>query len=179
MKKNSISQSAFSNLRVLVASLLCLTGVFVALGATSINSTPSKAQTATQTQHGPAAPAAANQPGGPAVAPLVGPVILNRDLRDLPYIAPNPEVEEKRLTRYPHPEIPLPAGPNPSEFERFKSLLKQIIPPTPMMPGPILTFDGMNSAQAGVCVCRPILMVMSARIITCNRSIARSRFSIK
>ena len=154
MKKNSTSQSAFSNLRVLVASLLCLTGVFVALGATSINSNPSKAQTATQTQHGPAAPAAANQPGGPAVAPLVGPVILNRDLRDLPYIAPNPEVEEKRLTRYPHPEIPLPAGPNPSEFERFKSLLKQIIPPTPMMPGPILTFDGMNSAQSG-CLCLP------------------------
>src|SRR2546430_16633912 len=70
MKKNSTSQSAFFNLRVLVASLLCLTGVFVALGATSINSNPSKAQTATQTQHGPAAPAAANQPGGPAVGPL-------------------------------------------------------------------------------------------------------------
>ena len=154
MKKNSTSQSAFFNLRVLVASLLCLTGVFVALGATSINSNPSKAQTATQTQHGPAAPVAVNQPDGPAVMPLVGPVILNRDLRDLAYIAPNTEVEEKRLTRYPHPEIPLPAGPNPSEFERFKSLLKQIIPPTPMMPGPILTFDGMNSAQSG-CLCLP------------------------
>ena len=101
-----------------------------------------------------AAPAAANQPGGPAVTPLVGPVILNRDLRDLPYIAPNPEVEEKRLTRYPHPEIPSPAGPNPSGFERFESLLKQIIPPTPMMPGPILTFDGMNSAQSR-CLCLP------------------------
>ncbi len=86
--------------------------------------------------------------------PLVGPVILNRDLRDLPYIAPNPEVEEKRLTRYPHPEIPSPDGPNPSEFERFESLLKQIIPPTPTMPGPILTFDGMNSAQSG-CLCLP------------------------
>jgi len=101
-----------------------------------------------------AAPAAANQPGGPAVTPLVGPVILNRDLRDLPYIAPNPEVEQKRLTRYPHPEIPSAAGPNPSGFERFESLLKQIIPPTPMMPGPILTFDGMNSAQSG-CLCLP------------------------
>jgi hypothetical protein len=52
MKTNSPSQSAFFNLRVLVASLLCLTGVFVALGATSIDSNPSKAQTATQTQHG-------------------------------------------------------------------------------------------------------------------------------
>jgi hypothetical protein len=154
MKTNSSSQSAFFNLRVLVASLLCLTGVFVALGATSINSNPSKAQTATQTQHGIAAPAAANQPDGPAVMPLVGPVILNRDLRDLPYIAPNPEVEEKRLTRYPHPEIPSPAGPNPPGFERFESLLKQIISPTPNMPAPILTFDGMNSAQSG-CLCLP------------------------
>src|SRR2546430_12645640 len=101
MKKNSTSQSAFFNLRVLVASLLCLTGVFVALGATSINSNPSKAQTATQTQHGPAAPAAANQPGGPAVAPPVGPGILNKDFRDLPYIAPHSEDEQKTLTRHP------------------------------------------------------------------------------
>jgi hypothetical protein len=152
MKKNSTSQSAFFNLRVLIASLLCLTGVFVALGATSINSNPSKPQTAAQ--HGSAAPAAANQAAGPAVMPLVGPVILNRDLRDLPYIAPNPEVEEKRLTRYPHPEIPSAAETNPSGFQRFESLLKQIIPPTPMMPGPILTFDGMNSAQSG-CLCLP------------------------
>jgi len=152
MKTNSTSQSAFFNLRVLIASLLCLTGVFVALGATSINSNPSKAQTATQ--HGSAAPAAANQPDGPAVMPLVGPVILNRDLRDLPYIAPNPEVEEKRLTRYPHPEIPAPAGPNPAGFERLESLLKQIVSPTPNMPAPILTFDGMNSAQSG-CLCLP------------------------
>jgi hypothetical protein len=152
MKTNSTSQSAFFNLRVLIASLLCLTGVFVALGATSINSNPSKPQTAIQ--HGSAAAAAANQAGAPAVMPLVGPVILNGDLRDLPYIAPNPEVEEKRLTRYPHPEIPAPAGPNPRGFEQFESLLKQIISPTPNMPAPILTFDGMNSAQSG-CLCLP------------------------
>src|SRR3989442_2299643 len=107
MKKNSTSQSAFFNLRVLVASLLCLTGVFVALGATSINSNPSKPQTATQTQHGPAAPAAANQPGGPAVAPLVGPVNLNREFRDLPSIAPKPQDEEKTLTPYSHPGNPI------------------------------------------------------------------------
>src|SRR2546428_11249427 len=112
MKKNSTSQSAFSNLRVLVASLLCLTGVFVALGATSINSNPSKAQTATQTQHGPAAPAAANQPGGPAGAPPVGPAILNRRLRGLPYIPPHSEVGKKRLARYPPPANPSPPRPN-------------------------------------------------------------------
>src|SRR5439155_25784491 len=145
------SQSAFFNLRLLLASLVCLTGVFVALGATSINSNPSKVQTATQ--HGSAAPATANQPDGPAVMPLVGPVILNRDLRDLPYIAPNPEVEEKRLTRYPHPEIPAPAGPNPPGFERLEALLKHIVPTTPTMPAPIPSLDGMNSAESGwLCV---------------------------
>jgi Fibronectin type III domain len=154
MKTNSTSQSAFFNLRVLIASLVCLTGVFVALGATSINSNPSKAQAAVQTHQGSAAPVAANQAAAPAVMPLVGPVILNRDLRDLPYIAPNPEVEEKRLTRYPHPEIPAPAEPNSPSSQRFESLLKQIISPTPNMPAPILTFDGMNSAQSG-CLCLP------------------------
>jgi len=42
----------------------------------------------------------------PDVVRMVGPVMLNKDLRELPYVAPNEEIEEKRLTRYPHPEIP-------------------------------------------------------------------------
>ena len=32
--------------------------------------------------------------------------------------------------------------------------MKQIISPTPQMPAPLLTFDGMNSAQSG-CMCLP------------------------
>src|SRR2546430_16282374 len=99
MKKNSTSQSAFFNLRVLVASLLCLTGVFVALGATSINSNPSKAQTATQTQHGPAAPAAANQPGGPAGSTPRGRGTFNKDFSYCPCLATDPSRAAQQATR--------------------------------------------------------------------------------
>jgi hypothetical protein len=82
----------------------------------------------------------------------VGPVILNTDLRTLSYVAPNPEIEEKRLTRYPHPEIPSPTSQ--SDYPRFEQLMKQILPAAPKMPAPILTFDGMNSSQSG-CLCLP------------------------
>jgi len=53
----------------------------------------------------------------PDVVRLVGPVVLNNDLRSLPYVAPNPEIEEKRLTRYPHPEIP--SSTSQSDYPRF------------------------------------------------------------
>ncbi len=66
---------------------------------------------------------------------MVGPVALNQDLRSLPYVAPNAEIEEKRLTRYPHPEIPSPT--NQSDYPRFETLVKQIAPPTPKMPAPL------------------------------------------
>jgi len=88
----------------------------------------------------------------PDVVRLAGPVIQNSDLRDLPYVAPNPEIEEKRLTRYPHPEIPSPTSQ--SDYPRFDALMKQMLPPTPTMPAPLLTFDGMNSSQSG-CLCLP------------------------
>ncbi|PYL23905.1 MAG: hypothetical protein DMF44_06710 [Verrucomicrobia bacterium] len=81
-----------------------------------------------------------------------GPVIENNDLRSLPYVAPNAEIEEKRLTRYPHPEIP--SSTNQSDYPWFENLLNQITPPTPAMPAPLLTFDGMNSSQSG-CLCLP------------------------
>src|SRR6478752_5836291 len=88
----------------------------------------------------------------PDVVRMVGTVIQNNDLRSLPYIAPNTEIEEKRLTRYPHPEIPSPTSQ--FDFPRFDELMKQILPPTPKMPAPSLTFDGMNSTQSG-CGCLP------------------------
>src|SRR5256886_6861014 len=90
---------------------------------------------------------------GPDVVKMVGPLRLDQDLRNLPYIAPNPEFEEKRLTRYPHPETPTPTKPT-SPYQRFESLMNQILSPLPNMPGPLLTFDGMNSAQSG-CMCLP------------------------
>ena len=59
---------------------------------------------------GNATSAAAAQPDRPMpdVVRMVGPVIQNKDLRVSLYIAPNTEIEEKRLTRYPHPEFRAP-----------------------------------------------------------------------
>jgi len=144
MKKKSAPQSAFFSLRLLIGLFLVLAGSAI-LFASSLNSPGSVT----------AGSATAVQPGTPMpdVVQLIGPVTLNTDLRDLPYIAPSHEFEEKRLTRYPHPEIPTPTKPT-SAYQRFESLMKQILSPMPQMPGPLLTFDGMNSSQSG-CLCLP------------------------
>ena len=83
---------------------------------------------------------------------MVGPVHQDQDLRSLPYIPQSSEIEERRLTRHPRPET---GGPPPiSGFARFQSLLEAVLAPVPAMPGPVLTFDGMNAAQSG-CSCLP------------------------
>jgi FG-GAP-like repeat len=89
------------------------------------------------------------QPGSglPTLVRMVGPVRLDQDLRSLPYIPPSEEIEERRLTRHPRPETGAP--PPISGFARFQSLLEGVLAPVPAMPGPVLTFDGMNSAQSG------------------------------
>ncbi len=90
--------------------------------------------------------------GQPTVMRMVGPVLLDQDLRSLPYIPQSPETEERRLTRHPHPET---GGPPPiSGFTRFQSLLEEVLAPIPKMPPPSLTFDGMNSTQTS-CSCLP------------------------
>src|SRR5947207_1819767 len=146
MKKKSTSQSAFFNLRVLIAAVFCLGALAVALFAQTRSARP--------TQQNNRSVGARDAPGTqtPDVVRLMGPVIQNNDLRSLPYVAPNAEIEEKRLTRYPHPEIPSPT--NQSAYPRFETLVKQIAPPTPTMPAPLRTFDGMNSSQSG-CLCLP------------------------
>src|SRR5439155_2730038 len=146
MKRKSTSQSAFFNLRVLIGAVCCLGALAVALFA--------QTKSARSTQQSHRSVGAQDAPGTqtPDVVQLIGPVILNQDLRDLLYIAPSHEFEEKRLMRYPHPEIPSPT--NQSAYPRFETFLKQIAPPTPTMPAPLLTFDGMNSAQSG-CMCLP------------------------
>ena len=102
MKKKSTSKSAFFNLRVLIASVLCLFGIAVALVA-------SGAFAQTKGSKGPLnkparSSATQDAPGTqtPDVIRMVGPVRLDQDLRNLPYVAPKKEFEERRLTRYPH-----------------------------------------------------------------------------
>src|SRR5438445_2369869 len=101
MKKKSTSQSAFFNVRVLIASVLCLFGVFVALlGSGAFAQTKG-----TRASQQPARSNARQDTPGtqtPDVVQMVGPVRLDQDLRSLPYVAPKKEFEQRRLTRYPH-----------------------------------------------------------------------------
>jgi len=127
MKKKSTSQSAFFNLRVLIAAVLCLVS---RCGAVR----PNKERKADSTKQSLCRGRGRSRYADADVVQLIGPVLSKQDLRDLPYIAPSHEFEEKRLMRYPHPEIPTPTKPT-SAYERFESLMKQMLPPLPQMPG--------------------------------------------
>ena len=148
MKKKFTSQSAFFDLRILIGLCIALAGVFLALLGTGAFSKAS-AQGSNPNANGP-------QPGRPQpdVVAMIGPVALNQDLRNLPYIPPKEEFEEKPLTRYPHPGTGLPPQAETSGFQWLQSLIKGILRPVPNMPGPLLTFDGTNAAQSG-CGCTP------------------------
>jgi hypothetical protein len=142
MKKKRDNSVRASALHITLA--LGLISVSAILFASSLTFSPGGANASSATAAQPDTPM-------PDVVQLIGPVVLNKDLRDLPYIAPSHEFEEKRLTRYPHPEIPTPTEPT-SAHQGFESLMKQIM--SPNMPAPLLTFDGMNSSQSG-CLCLP------------------------
>src|SRR6266403_6156611 len=147
MKKKSTSQSAFFNLRVLTASLFCLLGIAVALFAQS--------KGAKQTQQTNRSGARQDAPGtqSPDVVQMIGPVRTITDVRHLPYI-PNPgESEEQVRTRYPHPKTGAPPQAAPSS-PFLQKLLKNVFRAMPTMPGPLLTFDGVNSTQSA-CGCLP------------------------
>src|SRR4029077_19569871 len=95
MKKKSTSKSAFFNLRILTASVLCLLGVAVALFAQGNGTKRGQNNQSNRQQDAPGTQS-------PEIVQLVGPVRLDQDLRKLPYVAPKQEFEERRLTRYPH-----------------------------------------------------------------------------
>jgi hypothetical protein len=147
MKKKSTSQSAFFNLRILTACVFCLLGIAVALFAQG-NRTKQAQQTNRST-------AQQDAPGTqtPDVVQLVGPVRTTADVRHLPYVPNEGEIEERRLTRYQFSTTgaPPPQAPSSPWMQR---LLKNIFRPTPTMPGPLLTFDGVNAA-ASQCSCLP------------------------
>src|SRR5215471_13075358 len=153
MKKKSTSKSAFFNLRVLIASMLCLFGAFVALVASGAFSNLF-GQTKGPKQAGSAARQDAPGTQKPDVVQMVGPVRLDQDLRSLPYIAQKPREEERRLTRY----VPLNTGQTsaPSRYgisglKYVQALLKNLWRPAPNMPGPLLTFEGIGD----LCGCQP------------------------
>ncbi|HEX3624141.1 MAG TPA: hypothetical protein VH280_01820, partial [Verrucomicrobiae bacterium] len=152
MKKKSTSKSAFFNLRVLIAAVLCLAGIFVALLGIGAFSNLF-AQTKGTNQSGAATRQDAPGTQTPNVVRMVGPVRLDQDLRTLPYI-PNETEEGPRLTRHPFPLSGGPESSRTSAFPQFQALLGKVLTPTPNMPVPLLTFDGTDRVGSG-CNCRP------------------------
>src|SRR6266545_3428755 len=152
MKKKSTSQSAFFNLRVLIAALFCFAGIAVALfgtGAFSSAFAQGKGTSSTKNQASPGTQT-------PDVVRMVGPVRMDQDLRNLPYIAPKPREEERVLTRYPHGtgQADSSAGYGVSGLAKVQTLLNKFWRPAPTMPPPLLTFDGINRVNSG-CNCAP------------------------
>src|SRR6266704_4034122 len=146
MKKKSTSKSAFFNLRFLLASALCLFGVFVALvGSGAFAQTKGTRASEQRARSNATQDAPGTQT--PDVIRMVGPVRLDQDLRSLPYIPQKPREEERRLTRY----VPLntgqasaPSGYGISGLKYVQALLKNLWRPAPTMPGPLFTFEGIG-----------------------------------
>ena len=134
------------NCRVLLAFIFCLIGVLIALSGVGVYLGSSEAQ---------AHPSAgslvvtAKSPNGPDVVPLMGPVCMNTDLRELPYIPPTPGIRKPPLV--PHRWRNAKTAPTAtSHFVQFEALLLKIVPRTPKMPLPLLTFDGVNFVESGI-----------------------------
>jgi hypothetical protein len=147
MKKRSSSRDAFFYLRVV--SGIVLGGIGVALALLSFAEfSKTSAQAGGQTQ--PTAPAS------PEIVRMIGPVSVDQDLRNLPYIAPKVEFEERVLTRHPHPAPGQPAEPSVKSPNLAATLLKDVLQPASpaTIPPPLLSFDGVAETQSG-CGCEP------------------------
>jgi hypothetical protein len=147
MKKKSTSKSAFFNLRVLTASVLCLFGVFVALVGSGAFAQTKGTRQSNRSSGGPAAPGTQR----PDVQRLIGPVRLGKKLSELPQVPAQPKEIHEPLTRYPRGTA---GAPPEVSFPKFLAMLGKIFRSVPNMPGPLLTFDGINEAQ-GQCGCVP------------------------
>ena len=149
MKKKSTSQSAFFNVRVLIAAVFCLAGIALALFAMSAFSNAFAQARGNRTNQD------ASGTQTPDVVRMVGPVRLDQDLRTLPYIPPKAEFEERILRRYPGANSQSEASTNygTSGLPAVQALVKNLSRPVPSMPPPLLTFEGLSAAQA--CACAP------------------------
>ena len=111
---------------------------------------------------------------------MVGPVRLDQDLRTLPYVAPKKEFEEKTsdaLSPLGYWTESAPSGYSLSGLKYVQALLKNLWRPTPTIPGPLFTFEGISQTPA--VVNRVTARGMSARIITLKRSMKTSRSMTK
>src|SRR5260370_645913 len=125
MKKKSSFRSTLFYLRVLVGFTFCLIGFFLALFAFGgLIGWHGKLQAGSPIQIG----------RGPPNIQVVRPIKVNKDLRELSYIAPYaPGIERPELRRYPPGTgTPLPA----------KAMTP--IAPQPAAPGVNIGFDGID-----------------------------------
>ncbi len=153
MKKKSTSKSAFFNLRVLIASVLCFFGVFVALlGMGAFSNLFAQTKGPKQTRAAGRQDAPGTQT--PEVTQMIGPVVVNADLRDLPVVPPGPKIVRPLLKPGLHGKGTRTESEGTSAFPQFQSLLGKIFRPVPNMPPPLLTFDGISSADS-FCGCEP------------------------
>ena len=79
MKRKSTSHSAFFNLRLLIASVICLAGIVVAMFAQGSRTKQAQTSRSGTPQDSPGAQK-------PDVVQMVGPVMMNQDLRSIPYV---------------------------------------------------------------------------------------------
>ncbi len=145
MKKKASSQSAFFNLRVLIALFVFLTGVFLALLGFGTFSNVSAQENTTLAQ---AQGAKAQQPGQMTVIPALH-SDLSRPLREQPLIWPPTQLEHEANL---NPKIPHQHqdGADPV----IQSSFWQRMINTPAIPGPL--FDWAGIPFPGVnCNCAP------------------------
>src|SRR5229473_8038755 len=155
MKKKLNSKSAFFNARVLIGLFVFLAGVFLALlGFGAFSNVFAQAKgTKTGPETNPSNGTQARV-GPPDVVQMVGPVAQNQDLRSIPYVPATKEIEERRLTRYPHLNTGQTNAPSEygiSGLKYVQTMLKNLSRPAPTMPGPLLTFEGIGD----LCGCQP------------------------
>src|SRR5438034_2519073 len=163
MKKKSTSKSAparrsfneggFFNLRVLIASVLCLFGAFVALIAFGMFSNLF-AQTKGTRQAAVAGRQDAPGTQTPEVTQMIGPIRIDQDLRTLPEVPPGPKISRPLLKPGLHGTETRTGSEETPSFPQFQSLLGKILQPVPNMPPPLLPFDGISSAES-FCGCIP------------------------
>src|SRR5437870_12811696 len=146
MKKKSTSQSAFFNLRILTASVFCLLGIAVALFAQG-NRTKQ-----TQQNNRSGTPQDASGTQTPEVTQMIGPTGVKGDLRDLPHVPPGSKIDRPLIK--PYGISGRTESEDTSNFPQVQSLLGKIFRALPNMPGPLLTFDGISSAES-FCGCIP------------------------
>jgi hypothetical protein len=70
------------------------------------------------------------------------------NLRDLPYIPSTPQILKHPLTRHAQAETGAPST-GTSTFAQFPPLITGILRPVPMMPLPLLTFEGISYFEGG------------------------------